>query len=170
MDYKISSPEYIRQSIENSSLNNILGINYSDIDWESCDKFALTNLVKIVGEYRANHIDLSLEEIANSFHMSYCTVLKYVNCGSKYGWCNYSKEESIKNRKYKHKHPSFKPIYCITSNEYFENTYEAEKVLTEKFNIPFLKQGIQKSARTNSPYKDMVFTYVSWDKYESAIS
>ena len=170
VDCKISSPEYIRQSIENSSLDNILCINYSDVNWELCDKFALSNLVKIVCDYRANHPHLSLEEISNYFHMSYCTALKYVKCGSKYGWCNYSKEENIKNRKYKHKHPSIKPIYCITSNEYFENTHEAEKVLTDKFNIPFLKQGIQKSARTNSPYKNMMFTYVSWDEYESAIS
>lgn len=170
IDCKISTPEYIRYSIENSPLDNILGISYSDIDWELCDKFALSNLVKIVCDYKVNNGDLSLEEIANHFHVSYCTVLKYVKCGSKYGWCDYSKAENIKNRKYKHKHPSFKAIYCITTDEYFENTYEAEKILTKKFNVPFLTQGIQKSARTNKPYKNMMFKYVSWDEYEYKIT
>lgn len=166
IDCSISTPEYIKSSIESSNLDKIFNICYSDINWEECDKFALSNLVKVVCNYKNSHKELSLEEIANDFHMSYATILKYVKCGSKYGWCNYSKEESMKKRKYKHNHPSFKPIYCITTNDYFENTYEAEKELTKRFNIPILTQGIQKSARTGKSYKDMIFRYISWSEYE----
>lgn len=161
IDCRKSESDYIKNSVMGSNLDKILGFSYEDIDWDECDKFALSNLVKHVCGYKTQHSELTLYEIALVFHLSYSTILNYVKHGSKYGWCTYSIEESIQKRKAKYVNKNFKPVYCKTTGNYYANAKEAEKDMTQKFNTTFFVQGIQKSARTNKPYKNMMFEYVT---------
>lgn len=167
IDCSISDLNFLTKSISSSNLDKILGINYSDVNWEVCNQFALKNFAKEICNFKSKHDDFSLNEIAQKFHIGYSTVLKYVKQGAKYNWCNYSKSESILKRKYEHGHPSYKPIICLTTKDYFENSKVAEKVLTERYGKPFLVQGIQKSACKGVFYKEMMFKYVSWAEFEA---
>lgn len=159
IDCRVSSLDYIKTSILNSDINTIFNICYDDIDWQICDQFALSNLLKFVCDYKNKHNDLTLTEIAENLSLSYGTVLRYVQHGSKYGWCSYSKQESIEKIKYNN--ARYKPLYCKTLDIYYTNSEEAEKELLMVTGSKYYIQGIQRSARTGKPYKNLLFEYVS---------
>ncbi len=164
LDCRYSTAHYIINSIWNSSLKSIFNLEDKEIDFALCDEFALKNIAKEVCKYKNIHPELNIETIAEIFHISYSTALKYIKIGSSYNWCVYSKDQNIKNRKYEHGHPSFKPIYCITLNQYFENSKIAQEKLSDQLNEKILIQGIQKSAREGKSYKNLLFKYVSWEE------
>lgn len=79
--------EYIKKNLMDSELNNIFDL--SDIDWELCDKKSQKNISKEACElYMTRMYDVN--EISEILHVNRPTVRRYLNKGSKYGWCDYN--------------------------------------------------------------------------------
>ena len=88
IDCRYSNEDWIKQSILNSDLPNILNFSEYDINWCECDKFATSNLVKIVSELWNN--GMCVEEIRDKMELSKNTIYNYLNKGAKFSMCNYT--------------------------------------------------------------------------------
>lgn len=101
LDCRKSELEWIKNSILNSKLSELFDL--SNIDWISCEEYAVSNIVKEVCDYWHEHVeingeDLTSKDFSNIFKVHRSTICRYLNKGSKLGWCNYSgKQELIKN-------------------------------------------------------------------------
>ena len=93
IDCTKSDLKFIKQSITNSRLNSLFDL--VEIDWIGCDKFALSNLVKVACAYWKDGIESTLE-ISKIMKLDRSTIVLYLKKGSKYKWCSYDSKEEIK--------------------------------------------------------------------------
>ena len=76
-------------------------INLNNVDWEECERFALSNRVIEICKYwndkKENETTADLEKI---FKIHKTTIIEYLKKGTDLGWCNYNaKEEQEKGRR-----------------------------------------------------------------------
>lgn len=111
LDCRKSSVEWIKKSVMESSLPNILNFVEKDIDWELCDKKSLNNYMLLACELRKNK-KLSAKEISEILNLHKGTIIKYLKKGNKLKMCEYDgkyeKEKSDMVRSIK--------IVCINKN------------------------------------------------------
>lgn len=91
--------EYIKDSILNSKLNELFGLNI--VDWISCERYSYKNIMLEVCEYwnKKKEYETS-NSLTKYFPLRKVTIQKYLKQGSKIGLCNYNpKNEMIKNGK-----------------------------------------------------------------------
>ena len=94
IDCRKSEQKWIKHSVVKSGLLEVLQIIPETVDWDECNKFALSNLTKLICEtYECGENINSLCKIFNLSHNSIKTKLKQ---GSKIGWCSYNPKEAIK--------------------------------------------------------------------------
>lgn len=89
LNCKESSIEWIKNSVMNSILPQLIHFTEEDIDWDECDRYATKNLAKEVCEYYNTHLELNPIDVAEHLHLGYSTVMAYLKKGVKYGWCTY---------------------------------------------------------------------------------
>lgn len=111
IDCRESDKDYIKNSIKNSELSNILNLDY--VNWENCDKYATRNLVKTVCDYY-NKNQVVPSKLCHMFGLSEGTIVKYLKKGEKLGWCDY-------NSKKHH----LKCVVCINTKTVFESLISA---------------------------------------------
>ena len=79
--------------------NIILGMpktfDLSIIDWNKCEGFALSNLVKVACDYWNDGI-CNTKEIAKTMNMGRNTIIEYLKKGSLIKWCNYDAKLEMK--------------------------------------------------------------------------
>lgn len=88
LDCSKSNIKHIVNSITRSNLLDILQLSGS-IDWNQCDLFAQSNLIKEVCDYYKN-IDKNTTNIATYFGLHVSTICRYLKKGEKFGWCVYN--------------------------------------------------------------------------------
>lgn len=82
-----SSYEYIKSSIQNSDLCEIIDISLAD--WDSIHKNLYTkNIVKEVCDFWEHQEHPDYVELENKFHLSESTLRKYIKLGVSVGWCH----------------------------------------------------------------------------------
>lgn len=87
LDCRESKKEWIKHSVMNCELPSLMGFSESDIDWDECDRFTLTNICKSVCElWNSGH---SVLKIANEVKCSRSRVSRLLNKGTVLGWCQY---------------------------------------------------------------------------------
>ena len=79
----------IKQEVMKSLLADIFDL--SSIDWDYCNSFANTSLIKNVCAYY-NKENANLTQISNKFSISKCTVARYLKKGSMLGLCVYNRD------------------------------------------------------------------------------
>ena len=154
-----SSVDYISKSILQSGLLLSLNIDPGIIDWNLCDQFALSNLVKEICVYKANHNDVTLDDIAGKYHLDRKTVLKYVQKGKALGWCDYEPFEDRMKKDASHKiNHGAKRIYCLTTDQYFESASEVAKYF-QTTDDTWNPRAIRKSIERGNMYKKHKFVF-----------
>ena len=130
LDCRESNLDYIKNSIMSSILPNILNFSEDDINWEECEKFAYSNLIKQICNYKRDHPDCPTTQMTHIFKLTKECIGNYLKKGRKYGWCEYNPtEEKVRER---HKHgTASNPIYNITTDEYFRDSEECQRHYTE---------------------------------------
>ena len=78
LDCRYSNLDYIKHSVMNSVLPNILAFTVNDVDWELCNVRALNSMVRTVSDFKNEHPLLNSTEIAATFCLSKSTVEKYL--------------------------------------------------------------------------------------------
>ena len=125
IDCRKSELEWIKNSIMNSELPNLLNFNEEDIDWFRCHEYGCSNMVKeACGLWSSGN---NAREIASILKIWKQTVVTYLKQGATLGWCDYNpikeKNKSIKLRA----DINSKQVICLTTNEIFNSQAEAGK-------------------------------------------
>lgn len=96
IDCEISELEFIKNNILNK-LNKIF--EFSEIDWLTCEKFAISNRVKEACNLWNSNPNITTTDIGKIMNVHQSTVIKYLKKGSKeFNWCSYNpNDEKRKN-------------------------------------------------------------------------
>lgn len=153
----ISEIDHIKENILNSELIEYL--DFSKINWKMCDEFALKNLVKETCNYYKQHMDESYEFVSNKFHISKCTVGRYLKKGLKVDWITDSEYKNILKNNKKHRKTY---VYDLNFNllNKFTSASDLVKNSKEIFGVQFSSGGITKAVKNNTRYYDKY--YVSY--------
>jgi hypothetical protein len=121
--------EYIKQNTLNSKLCELF--NLSIINFNECNKYALSNLIKIACEYKRDNPELTTGDIGRIMGYSTKTIREWLKQGTEVEWCNYdTKKESERARSIGTKTSrelSSNPIICVTTGHIFLSCAECER-------------------------------------------
>lgn len=88
IDCRESYSKHIKESILKSELPNVYSFTEKDIDWNKCNKYATSNIVKLVCDDFMKYL-YDAEALHNMYHISRWAVRDYIRRGSELGWSNY---------------------------------------------------------------------------------
>lgn len=176
IDCRKSELDFIKNNILNSELAELF--NLSKIDWLKCEEYALSNIVKKVCDYWHLHNDINNEklttgDLAKQFNIAQGTIIRYLNKGSKLGWCNYNpKEQSIISGIISSKKRRI-PIKIFKNEQLlgvFESANKIEEISEKLFNIKLLSINIRRVCNGKlEQYKGFTFKDVTKEEYEEAV-
>lgn len=150
LDCRKSKLSWIKNSIISSNLYGLLELSKKNIDWSKCEKYAISNLIKEVCDFKNSHKEMTPEEISKHFPICRESVSKYLHIGHKYGWCYYEGKS--------------KPIK-VSKDEKFIGIYKNAEALTnaslKDFGVQFSKNRIWDSCRKNKLYKGFNLEYIA---------
>ncbi|MBN1078074.1 hypothetical protein DVV88_10335 [Clostridium botulinum] len=152
LDCRESNMEWIKKSIMESKLPVILNFSESDIDWEKCDRFAISTRVKEACEYWNSGIHSTIK-IAKLMKNNCNTVTQYLKRGNEIGWCNYKVKKEVE----------------VFRNGLSMGVFESSKLIEEKSKELFGVQ-LNHSSISNvcigktQQHKGYQFQYVKRDK------
>ena len=89
LDCRYSEIQWIKKSIMNSELPQLLHFSEEDIDWNQAEQNAIKNLVREVCEEWEKKKSYDYSIIGKKFNISKSTVQDYLVIGSKHNWCSY---------------------------------------------------------------------------------
>ena len=120
--HELSRYEFIKR---NTILKLLKIFNLAEIDWNQCDKMSLNTNVKLTCYLWNFHTHDTLE-ISKIIKLNRSTIIDYLHCGNRLGWCDYnSKNESLKSLK-KNGLKTHKKVICVTTGEIFDSLKEAQ--------------------------------------------
>lgn len=128
IDCRKSKVDFIKQSIMNSNLPKLLKFSESDIDWNLCNEYASSNIVKTACEYWNNGIH-NASEIARMIGKASCTVSEYLQKGNELGWIEYEPNMNM-------------PVMCLDWNYVFSNSTMCSQYSEELFGVFISKKSI----------------------------
>jgi aromatic ring-cleaving dioxygenase len=139
--------------------------DFSIIDWDKVEEFALSNLVKKACDYKKNDHTLTTIDIGKIMGLGHTTILRYLKRGSQLGWCNYNpKEESFKGRS-KSNNLTKKQIEIFKDNislGIFESISELSRQSEKLFGKKLFNSNISPVCLGKRlHYKGFVFKYVN---------
>jgi len=164
LDCRKSELEWIKNSIMESELPNILNFTEDDIDWLKCHEFACSSLVKVVCDLWNSGIR-NLSEIAYTLKLHSVSVRNYLKQGFKLGWCNYNSKIEAKDNLLKMSRNNCKKVICLTTGEIFDSMKQAGKKYNIKNprSISLCAKDILKSSGKLSDGTKLVWKY--YDEY-----
>ena len=95
IDCKQSNIEYIKNSMKQSILKNLIDLD--KIDWKQINQQSETNLIIQVCEYY-NNVTKNISKVAEHFQLNPATIRKYIHKGEEFQLCEYDYEYSEKVR------------------------------------------------------------------------
>lgn len=173
LDCRKSSSEWIRSTIMNSILPDLLNFKEDDIDWQKCDDAALYNaeIIKICEAYKTNK---NISDLSEKFNHPHHLISKYLEIGARCGLCDYEKYDYQKKGFLLKGQSKMKPIYCVTDNIYFMNQRKCEEYYLDHGFDSFLGENLNRYINSNRLYKNKQFIFVSKklynEKYDLSLS
>ena len=162
---RISDEGDIRENILNSKLNDIFDL--TNINWNKCEKFALSNLVKEVCDCWNNKEEWETTiDIANKIKCSSVTIVKYLKKGTRLEMCNYNAKEEYKKTLFKKgirpNNSRYVEIFKDSiSLGVFDSCAELERRSEDLFGVKLSKSRISEAGLGNIDiYKGFTFKYI----------
>lgn len=126
LDCRESNVSWIKKSIMDSELPILLSFNINNIDWVTCHRFALSNIVKQVAiEWESG---CGVQDIMDRLHISRTTTSRYLTLAAEQGWCSYTPREGYLRGCKKRSginNTSARPVYCVDKHIVFNYIAEA---------------------------------------------
>lgn len=171
LDCRYSNLSYIKESILNSELNLLFDL--SKIDWIECEKYCMSNLVKIACDYKRINPNMTTVEIGNIMNLHSSTISKYLKKGTEIGWCEYNSKEESKKATKNAINSTKKYIEIFKDNVslgIFKGITELGRQSEKLFGIRLSNQGISSACMGKfKQYKGYVFKYITKEEYEKRI-
>lgn len=160
---RISDEGDVKENILNSKLNTLFDL--STIDWNKCEEFALSNLVKEVCEYWNQKEDWeSTKDLGRLFGVSSRTIIMYLKKGIKHKWCDYNGKEELKKSVSKNGKMNGKQVEVFkdgVSVGIFDSCAELERQSEELFGVKLHNTNISAVCLENQKkHKGFTFKYV----------
>ena len=158
IDCLLSEPNYIKQNILQSDLNNIF--NLLHIDWALCNEKSQSNLVKDACKLYNLGVR-GTSEIGIKLHVTADTTCRYLKRGAELGWCDYDPNVAKIERYNRNK----KPINVLDDDckviHSFDSISSCETQMRAIYDIVFNKGRLVNSCKTHKPYKGFNFRFAN---------
>lgn len=119
-----STSDHLINNIYNSNLSTIYNLNL--INWEQCDAFASSTILKKACALWND--GLGIKEICIVLHIGRKAVRKYLKHGAKLQWCDYSTENHmLESAKRTPRSKLYKPVICLELFLSFESIKKASQ-------------------------------------------
>lgn len=132
LDCRTSKKDFLINSIMNSRLPDILNFTFFDIDWDKCEQFARSNLVKQISDLWDKGLR-GLEEFSSVTGLAHSTISKYLRQADSLGWIIYES-------------PSNKPVLCLDNNYVFKTSRICSNLSDELFGVFIKTKHIQSNS------------------------
>lgn len=155
-----STLEYIKKSILDSNLLNILNIKEENIDWEICLEFASKNLVKEVAHLFSTN-NTTTTDIGEKYGLTKQTIIHYLKVATKLGWCDYNPKNEMKRNGAINGHNKSQKVICYEhSDAVYENALQCKNILNKKYNYKLDENCIRNTCRYKQEHhKKLHFFY-----------
>lgn len=160
IDCEKSNLEFIKQNIIDSKLNELYDL--SKIDWNKCEEFASSNLVKIACDYKKNSPDMSINDICVIVGKSIAVVREYLKKGAKLGWCDYDPKEEIEKSSRLQGVANRRQVSIFKNGNklgIFPSCAELSRQSEKLFGVKLHANNISRNCRDNKTYKGFTFMY-----------
>jgi len=170
LDCRESEIDWIKKSVINSSLPNLLNFKQEDIDWLKCHEFACNSLVKTACDLWKQ--GLTTTEIGKIIGLFNGTISDYLKKGIKLGWCDYTIKQSRQrgtNKTQESKLKKLPQLICLNTFEVFENVHIASQkynISSESINNVFKNKNYFKSAGKH----EITGEKIKWMYYEDYLN
>lgn len=126
IDARVSSCDYIRNSIMNSELVDILNLKETDIDWNLCANFAVSSLAVSARDLWED--GFMIKDISAKLDVSSSTVKRYLKQMVEVGDCTYSAEEARKRAgKLMPRNHGGREVICLSTKKVYQSIKDAAK-------------------------------------------
>ena len=159
IDCRKSNVDYIRKSVIDTGILEIIGVNADSIDWKACDEFATSNLIKEICEFREQS-KWPIIKIAEKYGFSRKTIREYLAHGAKFGWCSYSASSPKENTDATMFRRKSRPIHCSETGIYYDSSGVAAEEIT-RLGKRMIPRNIRYSAANLKPYNGYHFDFIS---------
>ena len=158
----------MKDNLLKSDIVNIINLN--NVDWEECERFALSNRVIEICEYwnnkKENETTSDLELV---FKINRSTIIDYLKKGNELGWCNYDEKEELEKGRRKGSSKAGKTcgkkvVMYDLENSFIMEAYSIHELVRKVFKEMDLKLGVGNiSAVCNGKHKThkgYIFKYI----------
>lgn len=177
IDCKESDFSYIKDNIIKSELLDILELD--NINWQDCASYSSKSIVGEVWNYYKEHNYPTLKEVADYFHISTNTAMRYLRRGNDCGLIEYKNDRNrgvpkgfkrpFRHRKYDsgNVHNALR-VSVFDSNKTLLGVYgsvgKSISDLNEKYNLSFKEQSVYSARNRHKDvslvkYKDYYFSF-----------
>lgn len=94
IDCRKSDKEWIKNSVESAGLLDFISYEDKSIDWDKCDEFATSSLIKAISALWNE--GYTMQQITRQLKISYLTAQKYLAKAVEFEWCDYSIKNAYK--------------------------------------------------------------------------
>ena len=162
IDASKSQIDYLKQSILNSDLCKYL--NFENIDWFACDKYATKNIIKELCDFYKNNLFMSYQDTSKKFHISKCTIGRYLKKGFQCDWLTQEEYNTIINNNNNQKITYVYDLKFKLLNK-FNSATELIKLSKDLYGIQFTSSGITYATKEKSKYHNKF--YISYSSINS---
>lgn len=166
---RISDEGDVKENILNSKLSEEFDL--SKVDWNKCEEYAMSNLVKNVCNYWNNKQEWeTTTDLCKVFNFDKSTIIDYLKRGTSLGWCDYNpKEELIKSGKrtglkYVGSCNIPKPIEMFKDEQslgVFESASHLSRISEDLLGVKLIRRGISNVCNgERKQYKGFTFKYI----------
>lgn len=155
IDSRRSTVEYIKNSIIDSELFDILNMKIDNIDWYKCGLKSYKNMIKVIcDKYNEGK---TINQIMKELKLSEYKVKKYLQLGTKLNYCTYGRIRKNNAR----------PIIQLDLEENIISFFSSTSEASIQLNIP-IKTLSNHLAKLRKTCHNSIFIYA--DEYNKAIS
>lgn len=162
LDCRNSNIEHMIESIKNSIILEI--IDFSKIDFDKCEKYAISNMVKEVCDIWNMMKNKSTTNVSNIIKLSRRAVMEYLKIGDSLGWCKYNARESCKIYRDNTRIGEYKKhkVKCLELNLEFNSIRECCNYMMEYTGLNFIHSGISANcSNKRKHYRNYHFEYIN---------
>lgn len=152
LDCRNSDLKWIRDSVMNSELPNLLNFKEEDIDWIKCSQYSNEDKIKEICDDYTNYY-MTSKELCEKYHLAECTLTSYLKIGTLHGWCLHSKKINTYLR----------PIEILKNGKhigFYKGIKDASEHFKEDTGEYFHPSRASKALKENKLYKCYTIKYV----------
>ncbi|PKR83563.1 zinc-ribbon domain-containing protein [Heyndrickxia camelliae] len=132
IDCQISDLYFIKENIMNSELSEL--INLKSIDWEKCQKFTLSTMIKDACNLWNEGIE-NTKVIGDNLNLSSKTIRIYLKKGAEIGWCDYNAKKALINSAKQNGELSRKRTIQLSMNGDFIREWDSATEAAEQIGV-----------------------------------